>query len=163
MYSLLVIYLGPNSGGGNEDNCNLLPKIPKYMHWYTQCQYTSCQYASWYTQPCCRTLPTQAFAGDSGHSRASLGQSLVGSLLLSPGSWFCLCPPKFCQSCGSSDSSMVGLMATSSKRAYGIPRSAAPEPLRQSTADLYPHRRCSNTVLSQCLWGLWVLVRAKFV
>ena len=35
-----------------------------------------------------------------GHSRASLGQSLVGSLLLSPGSWlhtgFCLCPPRVC-------------------------------------------------------------------
>ena len=33
----------------------------------------------------------------SGHSQASLGQSLVGSLLLSPGSWytrFCLCPPR---------------------------------------------------------------------
>ena len=46
-----------------------------------------------------------------GHSQASLGQSLVGSLLLSPGSWytrFCLCPPrvyfpvlcKFWQLCG---------------------------------------------------------------
>ena len=38
-----------------------------------------------------------------GHSRASLGQSLGGSLLLSPGSWctrFCLCPPRVCfQSC----------------------------------------------------------------
>ena len=37
------------------------------------------------------------------HSGASLGQSLVGSLLLSPGSWctrFCLCPPRVCfQSC----------------------------------------------------------------
>ena len=34
-----------------------------------------------------------------GHSQASLGQSLVGSLLLSPGSWctrFCFCPPKVC-------------------------------------------------------------------
>ena len=32
-----------------------------------------------------------------GHSQASLGQSLVGSLLLSPGSLctrFCLCPPR---------------------------------------------------------------------
>ena len=32
-----------------------------------------------------------------GHSQASLGQSLVRSLLLSPGSWctkFCLCPPR---------------------------------------------------------------------
>ena len=32
-----------------------------------------------------------------GHPQANLGQSLVGSLLLSPGSWctrFCLCPPR---------------------------------------------------------------------
>ena len=59
-----------------------------------------------------------------GHSQASLGQSLVGSLLLSPRSWcrrFCLCPPRvyFPVLCKSS-SSMVGLMATSSKRAYEI-------------------------------------------
>ena len=35
----------------------------------------------------------------SGHSRASLGQSLVESLLHSPGSWctrFCLYPPRVC-------------------------------------------------------------------
>ena len=35
--------------------------------------------------------------GISGHSQASLGQCLVGSLLLSPGSWctrFCWCPPR---------------------------------------------------------------------
>ena len=34
-----------------------------------------------------------------GHSRASLGHSLVGSRLLSPGYWctrFCLCPPRAC-------------------------------------------------------------------
>ena len=35
-----------------------------------------------------------------GHSQASLGQSLVGSLLLSPGPWcttrFCLCLPRVC-------------------------------------------------------------------
>ena len=34
-----------------------------------------------------------------GHSQASLGQSPVGSLLLSPGSWctrFCLCLPRVC-------------------------------------------------------------------
>ena len=37
---------------------------------------------------------------------------------------------------------MVGLMATSSKRAYAIPRSAAPRllPLGQATADPYLHR-----------------------
>ena len=43
------------------------------------------------------------------------------------------------QSCVSSGSSMVGLMVTSYKRAYAIPRSAAPRalPLRQATADPY--------------------------
>ena len=30
-----------------------------------------------------------------------------------------------------------------------------PLPLRESTADPYLHRRYSNTVLSQSLWGLW--------
>ena len=45
-------------------------------------------------QHCRRTLPTQASARDYGHSWASLGQSLVGSLLRSPGSLFCLCPPR---------------------------------------------------------------------
>ena len=41
-------------------------------------------------------------------------------------------------------------MVTSSKRSYAIPKSAGPEPLslQQSTADLYLHRRHSNTVLS---------------
>ena len=67
---------------------------------------------------------------------------------------------------------MVGLMATSSKRAYAIPKSAAPSsslllpeslPLWQSTADLYLHKRHSNTVLSQSLWSLWVLVHTRFV
>ena len=67
-----------------------------------------------------------------GYSQASLGQSLVGSLLLSPGFWctqgsVCALPETISQSCVSSGNSMVGLMATSSKRAYAIPRSAAPK------------------------------------
>ena len=68
-----------------------------------------------------------------GHSWACLGQFLVGSLwgpfLLGPGVHKVLFVPSksLCpQSCLSSDGSMVGLMATSSKRAYAIPRSAAP-------------------------------------
>ena len=98
------------------------------------------------------------------------------SLLLSPGAHKVLFVPSkslFPQSCVSSASSMVGLMATSSKRAYAIPKSAAPchtqfcvpepLPLRQSTADSYLHRRHSNTVLSQSLWGLWVLVLTRYV
>ena len=65
------------------------------------------------------------------HSRARRGQSLMGSLLLSPVSWctrgsVCTLQESVSQSCVSSGGSMVGLMATSSKRAYIIPRSAAP-------------------------------------
>ena len=66
-----------------------------------------------------------------GHSRASLCQSLVGSLLLSPGScctqdFVCALQESVSQSCVRSGSSMVGLMVTSSKRVNAIPRSAAP-------------------------------------
>ena len=48
-----------------------------------------------------------------GHSRASLGQSLVGPLLLSPRSWctqgsVCALPESVSQSCVSSGSSLVG-------------------------------------------------------
>ena len=47
-----------------------------------------------------------------GHSQASLGQSLVGSLLLSPES--CLHPPRvFPQSCVSPGGSMAGLIVAS--------------------------------------------------
>ena len=38
-----------------------------------------------------------------------------------------------------------------------------PLPLWQSTADLYLHRRHSNTVLPQSLRGTWVLVHTKFI
>jgi len=65
-----------------------------------------------------------------GHSWASLGQSLVESLLLSPRS---LCAQGFVCAFQESVSpvlysggSMVELMATSSKRAYAIPRFTAP-------------------------------------
>ena len=66
-----------------------------------------------------------------GHSQASLGLSLVGPLLLSPGSCYtqgsvCALQESVSQSCVSSGSSMMGLMLTSSKRAYAIPKSAAP-------------------------------------
>ena len=42
----------------------------------------------------CRLMPPLE---TPGHSQTSLGQSLVGSLLLSPGYWctrFCVCPPR---------------------------------------------------------------------
>ena len=60
---------------------------------------------------------------------------------------------------------MVGLMVTASKRAYATPRVLHPEPLplQKSTADLYLHRRHSNTVLAWPLWGLWGLVHTRFL
>ena len=100
-----------------------------------------------------------------GHSQASVPQALVGSLILSPGSWCTqafVCAPKtlFPQSCVSSGSSMMRLVATSSMGAYATPRAAAPRAPApaQSTADPYLCRRHSNTVLSQSLCGFWVLV-----
>ena len=131
----LLFDLRPNYGGGNEDNGNLLqiatfsaPDPVPGHHW--------------------PTLLPQA----PGHSRASLGQSLVGSLLLSPGSW---CIPGFVCALQESVSPVLwkfwwlygGVNGNFSKRAYGIPRSAAPEPLplRQATADPYLQRRHSNT------------------
>ena len=36
-------------------------------------------------------------------------------------------------------------------------------PLQQSTAGPYLHRRHSDTVLAQFLWGLWILVHTRFV
>ena len=62
----------------------------------------------------------------------------------------------FPQSYVSSGGSMMGLMVASSKRAYAIPRSAAPRApaLQQSTADPYLLRRHPNTVLAQSLGSL---------
>ena len=51
--SLPVIYLRPNYGGGNEDNGNLLQKVP-CKNCYTQCP-----------QPCSRPPLTQSSARDS--------------------------------------------------------------------------------------------------
>ena len=118
-----------------------------------------------------------------GHSLESLGQSLVGSLLLSPGSWctqcsVCALQESISQSCVSSGSSLLGLMATSSKRAYAIPKSAAsraPTPAAVHSWPVPPQetlRRSSVSVsvgslgpsvhkvclCSQCLWWKWGLI-----
>ena len=115
----LLLDLRPNYGGGNEDNGDLLQKVP-CTHCYTQCP-----------QPCSRPLPTHGSTRDAWTLTGSQGQSLVGSLLLSPGSWYaqgsvCASQEFVSHSCVSSGCSMVGLMVTSSKRVYAIPRSAAP-------------------------------------
>ena len=70
--------------------------------------------------------------GTPRHPETGLGPSPVLSLLLSPGSWCisfcCTLQDSIFQSCVSSGSSMMGLMASSSKRAYAITNSADPEP-----------------------------------
>ena len=105
-----------------------------------------------------------------GHSWASLGQSLVESLLLSSGSccaqgFVCAfqesVSPVLCNSwwlCGGVNSDLL-------RTVMPYPGLLHPEPLplRQDTADPYLHRRHSNTVRAQSLWGLWVLVCTRFV
>ena len=86
--SLPPTYLGPNYGGGNEDNGDLLQKV-SCMYCYTQCP-----------QPCSRPPPTHASAGDSwtlpGKPRS------VSCGVIAPFSWvllcmrFCLRPPRVC-------------------------------------------------------------------
>ena len=75
----------------------------------------------------CQPMP---LPGTSGHSQASLAESLVGTLPLSPGSWcaqsfVCALQESVSLVCVSSGGFMVGLMATSSKNAYAILRSTA--------------------------------------
>ena len=115
----------------------------------------------------CRPMP---LPNTPEPSQASLGQSHLGSLLLCPGSW---CTQGFVCVLQESVSPVLckfwqlygGVNETSSKRAYAIPMSAASRavPQVQSTADLYLHRRCTNTILSQSVRGLWVLVCTRFV
>ena len=116
----IPIYLGPNSGGGNEDNGDFLQKI-SCMYCYTQCP-----------QPCSRPPLTH---GSSGDSWTFIGKSgSVSSGVTAPFSWvlvhkilFVPSNSLFSQFCVSSGSSMVGLMVTSSKKPYAISRSAAPK------------------------------------
>ena len=133
----LLFDLKPSYDGGNEDNGNLLQMIP-CRHCYTQCP-----------QPCSRPWPAQTSTRDSWRLLGKSGSVSCGghcSFIVGPGAHKVLFVPSkslFPQFYVSSSGSMVGLMATSSKRADAIPRSAAPRtlPLRQVTADPYLHRR----------------------
>ena len=115
----LLFDLRPIYGGSNEDNGNLLQKV-LCTHCCAQCP-----------QPCTRPPLTHASARDS-YIQGQVWLSLLWdhcSFLLDPGVHKILFAPSkslFPQSCVCSGGSMVGLMATSSKRAYAIPWSAAP-------------------------------------
>ena len=142
----------PNCGGSNEGNGDLLQKVPR-LHCHTQCP-----------QPCSRPSPTHPSAGDSWTLTGKSGS--VSCRVTAPFSWVLvhkvlMCPPRvYFPVLLRSGRSVVGLMVTSSKRAYVNPSLLHPEPLPlwQSTADPYLHRRRSNAVLSQSLWGPWALV-----
>ena len=115
----LLLDLRPNYGGGNEDNGNLLQKPLAHT-----AALSAPDPAAGHRQP---MTPLET----PGHSRASLAQSLVGSLLLAPGSWctqgsVCALQESVCPVLCKFWWLYGELMATSSKRAYAIPRSTAP-------------------------------------
>ena len=138
----LLFDLRPNNDGGKDDNGDLLQKVP-CMHCCSRSVLLTLKQTT--TNPCLcwRLLDSHGQVWVSllwGHR----------SFLLSPGAHkvlFVLSKSLFPQSCVSSGSPMVGLMATSSKRAFVIPRSAAsraPGPVA-GTAGPYLCRRHSNT------------------
>ena len=113
--------------------------------------------------------PTPLLASP-GHSQESLGQSLVGSLIVPPGSWctqgsVCalqesvspvLC--KFFQLYGGliGDLPQVGLCHAQVWCTQNPCPCSSPLITQTSAAD-------TQTVLSQSLWGLWVLVHTRFL
>ena len=84
----LLFDLRPNYGGGNEDNGNLLQKVP------CTCCCTQCP------QPCSRPPLTHASTRDSWTLTSKSGSVACG--VTAPFSWvlvctsFCLCPPRVC-------------------------------------------------------------------
>ena len=76
----------PNYGGCNEDNCDLIQKVP-CTHYILSAPDPTAGY--------CRLTPPPE---TPGHSQASLGQSLVGSLFsrVLVHTTFCLCPSRVC-------------------------------------------------------------------
>ena len=115
----LLFDLRPNCGGGNEDNgTSFRGPMGALLHWVT----LTLQQAIDDPRLCQRLLDTHGQVWVSlfwGHC----------SFLLHPGAHKVLFVPfnnLFPQFCVSSGWCRVGLMATSSKRVYAIPRSVAP-------------------------------------
>ena len=121
----LLFDLRPNYGGGNEDNGDFLQKVP------CMCCCTPC------LRPCSRPPQTHASTGDSWTLMGMSGSVFRG--VSAPFSWVLVCtrflfvPSKslFPQSYVAGGF-MVGLTATSSKRAHGIPRSSTIEASREN-------------------------------
>ena len=153
--SLPVIYLGPNYGGDNADNGDLLQKVP-CMHCHTQCP-----------QPCSRPPPTHASAGDSWTLTGKPGSVSCG--ITAPFSWVLvhkvlLCPPrdyfpvlcKFWQLYGAVNGDLLqeGLCHTQVCCTQSLCPCGS------------PLLTCTSTGVAQtqfCLGGPWVLVCTRFV
>ena len=152
----------PSYGGGNEDHGDLLQKVP--------CTHSCTQYP----QPCSRPPLTHTSVRDSWTLMGKSESLSCGSLLLSPWSWgtqgahtntLLFVPSKslFPQSFVSSGGFMVGLMATSSKRAYATPRSTAPRAPAAVHCRPIPLQERVKHNLAQVLWRVWVLVCTTIV
>ena len=88
------------------------------------------------------------------------------SFLLGPGAHKVLFVPSkslFPQSCVSSGGSIVGLMATFFQEGWCHAQVCCTQNPWPCGSPPYLYRRHSNPVLSQSLWGLWVLVCTRFV
>ena len=112
----LLFDLRPNSCGGNDDNSKLLQKVP-CMHCCTQCS----QPPAGHPCLCWRFLDTHGQVWVNllwGHC----------SFLLGPGEYKVLFVPSKCLFPSPVDVWQLygGFMVTSSRRAYAIPKSAAP-------------------------------------
>ena len=129
------------------------PVLCKFWRLYVGLMLTSFQEGSCHTQVCCTQSPCPCSRPLLTHASTRDTQTQFWlSLCGVSASW---CTQGFVRTLQESDSPVLckfwwlygGVKGSLSKRAYAIPRSAAPEPLplRQATADLYLHRKHSNT------------------
>ena len=172
--SLPVIYLGPNYGGGNEDNGNLLQKFP-WTLCYTQCPSTLQQ---------ATTDPPLSFCQRLLDAHGQVCVSLLWghcSFLLGPAGHMVLFVPSnslFPQSCVSSGGSLVALMGPPLRGLIPHPDLLHPETLPRSSP-LLTHTSTEDTQTqfclslggvsvswciqglfepSECLWWVWGLI-----
>ena len=153
------LFTGAKLSGGNEDNGDLLQKVP-CTHCYTQCP-----------QPCNRPPPIHASARDSWTLTGKSGSVSCG--VTAPFSWvlvgtrFCLCPSeslfspvlcKFWRLCGGVNGNLLqeGLCHTQVYSTQSPCPYSSPLLTRTSTVD-------TQTQFCLSLWGLQALVCTRFV
>ena len=148
----LLYVLRSNWGRGDEDN-----------------GFLQRSYAHTATRSAPNLLSTHTSTGDSWTRTGKSGSVSCG--VTAPFSWVlvhkvvCSAKSLFPQSCVSAGGSRVGLMVTSSKRAYAIPTSTtprAPDPAEVHCWHILPQETLKHS-LSQSQWGLCVLVCTRYV